>query len=168
MTQATPVGGQGEGQASPRSLAPEAKPQRGPEHERLSVFIGDWRGQGHGGDTPMTTLETYDWVEGRFFLVTRFNQQIGEAAHIGVGAIGYDAGSGAYRMHMVDNLGYDRTYEVHDRGDGVWTLAGERERATLTFRGDRLNVRWEHRPDGGDWAPLCEFDSVNERSGSVH
>jgi hypothetical protein len=157
-----------QGQGDLPTLRPEAKPQRGAAHERLAVFVGDWYGDGLGGDAPMTTLENYDWVEGGFFLVTSFNQTVGSAAHIGVGTIGYDVQSGTYSAHMVDNLGYDRIYELIDRGDGVWSLIGERERATLTFRGDRLSVRWEHRPDGGAWMPLCEYASRNERKTAVH
>jgi hypothetical protein len=152
-----------------KRLPPEAKPQRGPEHEKLAVFLGDWRGKGTGGaGSEMTTLESYDWIEGKFFLLTHFDQKVGEASHIGVGTIGYDAESGTYWMGMADNLGYARDYEVRDEGGGVWRFLGDRERATLTFRGDRMNVRWEHRPDGGDWAPLCEFDSTNERKSAVH
>ncbi|WP_372784242.1 DUF1579 family protein [Phenylobacterium sp.] len=153
----------------PKRLPPEAKPQRGPEHEKLAVFLGDWRGKGTGGaGSDMTTVETYDWVDGKFFLETHFDQKVGEASHIGVGTIGYDPDTRAYRLHMVDNLGYHRDYAVRDDGNGVWRFLGERERAALTFKGDEMNVRWEHRPDGGEWAPLCEFNSVNARKRAVH
>jgi hypothetical protein len=152
-----------------KPLAPEPKPERGAAHEKLAVFIGDWRGQGTGGaGSEMTTRETYDWIEGKFFLENRFDQQVGKASHIGVGLIGYDAEAGTYRLRMADNLGYARDYEVRDEGGDVWRFLGERERATLTFKGDRMNVRWEHRPDGGDWAPLCEFDAVNARANPAH
>jgi hypothetical protein len=59
-------------------FAPEPKPVRGAEQERLGVFVGDWRGQGAGGDgTPMVATEIYDWIEGRFFLSSRFDQRVG-------------------------------------------------------------------------------------------
>jgi len=168
MTQSTPQAGQAT-RAAAKPLAPEAKPQRGPEHDKLAVFVGDWRGEGAGGaGSPMTTRETYDWVEGKFFLVTRFDQKVGEARHIGEGLIGYDPEAGTYFLNLVDNLGYARAYEVRDLGRDVWRFLGQRERATLTLRGERMNVRWEHRPNGGDWAPLCEFNAVNQRQRAVH
>jgi hypothetical protein len=169
VTQSTPAAGRQDASAAAQALPPEAKPQRGPEHDKLAVFLGDWRGQGTGGGgSPMTTLESYDWIEGKFFLLSRFDQKVGEARHVGVATIGYDPQDRTYRMQMADNLGYARTYEVRDDGRGVWRFLGERERATLTFQGDRLNVRWEHRPEGLEWKPLCELNSVNERRGAVH
>jgi hypothetical protein len=112
-----------------KALAPEPKPRRGAEHERLEMFIGDWRGTGAGGQGgKMATLESYDWVEGRFFLTCRFDQQ-SEVSHIGVSTIGFDRSAGGYRLHAVDNAGYARDYDMIDDGDGVWTIRGERERA---------------------------------------
>jgi hypothetical protein len=40
---------------------------------------------------------------------------------------------------------------------------GERERATLIFNGEKLKIHWDYRPDGVDWAVLCEFECVNQR-----
>jgi hypothetical protein len=168
MTQSTPRAGP-EPRAAGKPLGSEAKPKRGPEHERLAVFTGDWRGEGAGAEgSKMTTRESYDWVEGKFFLVTNFDQKVGGASHIGVGLMGYDPEAQTYFLNMADNLGYARAYEVRDLGRDVWRFLGERERATLTLQGDRMNVRWEHRPDGGDWAPLCEFNAVNERKTRAH
>ncbi|WP_158578676.1 hypothetical protein [Spongiactinospora rosea] len=38
-------------------------------------------------------------------------------------------------------------------GDGVWTFAGDTERATLVIApgGDAMSARWEHRPTGPEW-----------------
>jgi hypothetical protein len=92
-------------------FAPEPKPVRGAEQERLGVFVGDWRGQGAGGDgTPMVATEIYDWVEGRFFLSSRFDQRVGENWHTGVGVLGFDPKSRSYFAHFVDNSGYNRQY----------------------------------------------------------
>jgi hypothetical protein len=65
-------------------------------------------------------------------------------------------------------LGYNRQYEVRDEGRGVWRFLGERERAFLTFDGDKLKIHWDYRPDGGDWAVLCEFECVNQRPSAMH
>ena len=48
MTQTRPTPGH-EPRSAEQPLAPETKPQRGPEHEKLAAFIGYWRGQGTGG-----------------------------------------------------------------------------------------------------------------------
>jgi len=151
-----------------RPLPSEVKPERGAEHEKLAIFVGDWRGKGTGGGTPMTTRESYDWIEGKYFLQVRFDQEIARSSHIGLGILGYDSAAKAYRAQLADNLGYLRDYEVRADSGDVWRFLGERERATVTFKDGRMNVRWEHRPDGGDWAPLCEFDAINERAPPPH
>jgi hypothetical protein len=149
-------------------LPKEAKPVLGAAHDMLDVFLGDWRGEGTSGDMPMTVEESFARLEGGFFLTTTFDQKVGEARRKGVGSIGYDAENNVYHMHAVDSLGYERTYELSDVGD-TWSLDGERERATYTFKGDgRLKVRWEHRPDGGAWQLLCEYNLTNSRKARHH
>jgi hypothetical protein len=154
--------------AGEKPLPKEAKPVLGAAHDMLDVFVGEWRGEGKAGDTPMTVEESYARLEGGFFLTTTFDRKVGEARQKGVGSIGYDAENNVYSMHAVDSLGYDRTYELEDVGD-TWTLSGDRERATYTFKGDgRLHVLWEHRPDGGAWQPLCEYDLTNSGKARPH
>jgi hypothetical protein len=149
-------------------LPKEAKPVLGAAHDMLDVFEGEWKGEGNAGDTPMTVEESYARLEGGFFLTTTFDRKVGEARQKGVGSIGYDAENAVYSMHTVDSLGYDRTYELNDVGD-TWTLSGDRERATYAFKGDgRLNVQWEHRPDGGAWQPLCQYNLTNSRKARPH
>lgn len=165
MSQSTPTG---HAAAPAKPLPPEPKPQRGPEHERLSVFIGHWRGSGHGGGGKAEVTEVYDWIEGQFFIKARFDQDFGGARHVGVSQIGWDAEAGCYFMQMVDNLGYARNYVLRDEGGGVWSLAGQRERARLTFDGDRLTERWEHRPGGKAWEELCAYELVKGRAEPTH
>jgi hypothetical protein len=60
----------------------QAPPTRGPEHERLAVFLGDWRAEGtsYGGTdqagddprengVPWTSTHTGRWHTGEFFLI---------------------------------------------------------------------------------------------------
>jgi hypothetical protein len=155
--------------ANERTLPPEPKPKLGPEHKHLSVFVGSWRGEGRGGNGGAATVEeTYDWVPGEFFLWSRFDQRFGATPHVGAGLIGYDPATKRYFAHLVDNIGYDRIYELRLEGDGVWTYSGARERARMNFNGDTLNVRWEHRPNGGPWEELCAYELTRHRIDKAH
>jgi hypothetical protein len=79
-----------------RTLPPEAKPELRQEHEALSAFVGTWRGTGRGNGEDAMVEETYEWVEGKFFLHSRFDQRFGSVPHIGVGVIGYNAQTRRY------------------------------------------------------------------------
>jgi hypothetical protein len=107
-------------------------------------------------------------VPGEFFLWSRFDQRFGATPHVGAGLIGYDPATKRYFAHLVDNIGYDRIYELRLEGDGVWTYSGARERARMNFNGDTLNVRWEHRPNGGPWEELCAYELTRHRIDKAH
>jgi hypothetical protein len=146
-------------------------PARGPEHEQLDRFVGTWSVEGWNrsdapvaADTKVTGEESYEWLPGQFFLVYRWDRQFGGSEHTGVGVIGRAESGDGYDAHFFDNLGYARTYEVAVR-DGVLTLTGQWERATVTVDdgGDRMSIHWERSSDGRRWVPLC--DLTGERAG---
>jgi hypothetical protein len=139
----------------------ETEPARGPEHDKLSVFAGRWQaeGQTYGADEGrMISDETWEWLSGGFFLVCRFDARVGEAEHKGIGYLAWDEGRRIHTCRLIDNLGYDRLYELSANGL-VWTFNGERERATYAFSEDcrRIDIRWEKSDDGVNFRPLCEL-----------
>lgn len=148
-----------------RTLAPEAEPKRGPEHDKLSVFAGGWHAEGHSwgpsGEVEMVADETWEWLPGGFFLTCHFSSRAGETEHKGSGYLAYDMERGTHICRMIDNLGYDRLYTLSPNGR-VWTFRGERERATYAFAEDdrSIDIRWEFTEDGLDWKPLCELKAV--------
>jgi Protein of unknown function (DUF1579) len=76
---------------------PDRPVQRRSAHERLRACIGDWRASGKldaGGE--MRCLESYSWLPGEFFVEYRFDRDVGDSKHAGVGLIGYDEARDEY------------------------------------------------------------------------
>jgi hypothetical protein len=138
--------------------AKNAKPKPGPKHKQLEPLIGDWR---TSGSTIATASEpaiefngtdSYEWLEGGFFVLHRVDVLLGGQPVKGVETIWYDPPSGAYRTHFVDVGGNTSAYEV--RLDGrTWTMASQSERFSGSFSEDRktLSGRWERKGGGSNW-----------------
>ncbi|HSU14348.1 DUF1579 family protein [Longimicrobium sp.] len=138
-------------------------PARGPEHDALDAFAGSWRTEGALGEgasgaagTRVTGTESYEWLPGGWFMVNRWDREMGGSRHTGIGVVGIDPDAGALVTRAFDNLGFARVYATQVRG-GVMTLTGERERGTVTARGGGLEIHWERTEDGETWLPLCDL-----------
>jgi hypothetical protein len=143
---------------------PDNQVQRGLAHERLRACIGVWRASGElDGGGEMRCLESYSWVSGEFFIEYRFDRDVGDSKHAGVGVIGYDEGRDEYFAFFVDNLGNARTYEV-TIDDSTWAFIGKWERATITFEpeSNRMKAHWEQSSDGREWRLLCEYEGPHD------
>lgn len=148
--------------ATTSSTASASKP--GPEHKRLDAFVGTWNTQGRTNASPSAPaaailgVDTYEWLDGGFFLVHRVDVRMGAKQIKGLELIGYDASNKTYRTHAFDSQGNYSTYRatVHD---GVWTFMGETERATvvLSDAGDTITVTWERSVDGLSWLPWMDM-----------
>lgn len=135
----------------------------GPQHQRLGVFVGKWTTQGRTKATPsapaaeIVGTDTYEWLEGGFFLVHRVDVRMGAEQVKGLEIIAYDASSETYRTHAFDSQGTYGTYQatVHD---GVWTFMGALERATvvLSDAGNTMTIQWERSTDGLSWLPWMD------------
>jgi hypothetical protein len=148
--------------AATSSRAQQATP--GPQQQRLGVFVGKWTTRGRTKATPsapaadIVGTDTYEWLEGGFFLVHRVNVRIG-AQHVkGLEIIAYDASNEIYRTHAFDSQGHYATYQatVHD---GAWTFMGKLERAAVvpSDAGDAMTIRWERSTDGLSWLPWMDM-----------
>jgi hypothetical protein len=136
-----------------------APPQRGPEHDKLAVFVGDWHAEGTNYDAEGKTSawasdEHFEWLPGRFFVVQRWTANP-DTPFIGIGIMGYDAQAGRYFTRSFENHGFARDYEMRVDGN-VWTLTGPTERARIEFAdGDTQTIQWEFKPKD-KWLPLCD------------
>jgi hypothetical protein len=142
-------------------------PKRGPAHERLEAFVGNWKIEGRNGEgagraanTRVTGHESYEWLPGRFFLVYRWDRQFGDTQHTGIAIIAYDESRNAYTARFFDNLGYARIYDATVR-DRVLTLTGAQERASISVSGGIMMTHWERTSDGVHWRPLCDLTGTN-------
>ena len=144
---------------------PKQPPRREAGHDQLAACIGSWTVHGAMAEsaTRMQCTESYEWLPGRFFVIYRFDRQIGAHDHHGFGVIGFDAERHAHFAYFVDNMGYARTYDVHIDGN-KWAFIGKWERASLTFNPQRhhMSAKWEHSADGQTWKELCAFEGKRE------
>lgn len=138
-----------------------AHPVHGPEHEKLAVWIGDWRAEGasyaaDGARSDWRSEESVEWLPGEFFVVQRWNEHGTGEPFIGLGVIGYDAETKRYFTRSFENHGFYRHYDMGVDGD-VWTINGATERARVEFTddGDTQLIHWDFKP-GETWLPLCD------------
>jgi Protein of unknown function (DUF1579) len=79
-------------------------PPPDPELKRLERLLGTWRAEDHTRDTvlggpgvPVTSKETFEWLDGGYFLVSTYDTVFGdEPAQKGVMYWGYDSTSKAF------------------------------------------------------------------------
>ena len=140
---------------------------RGPEHERLKVFVGNWHTQGKvtAPGEPAAAIDSedvYEWLPGEFFVVHRWNSRIGNTTAAGLEIIGHDPGTGSYRTHFFDNGGGSGSEQLTVIGD-TWTWLGKNVMGTKWHRctstvsdGNTMTARHERSENGVDWTPWMD------------
>ena len=136
---------------------------RGPEYDRLDVFIGKWITEGHtvpnDGTSPLkiTASDVYEWAPGKFFILHTAYGRIGDVPVGGIEIIGYDPEKGAYTTHFFDSQG-NVTSEELSFSDGAWVWRGPRVRCTGRFSEDGRQIRALHErsDDGVVWTPSMD------------
>jgi hypothetical protein len=141
----------------------------GKEHERLSVFVGNWRTEGQtiaspdAPSVPILSSDIYEWLPGNFFVVHRWDSTIGDVKAAGIEIIGYDAANGNYRTHFFDNDGNAGSEELTTR-DHTWTWIGKqvmgaewhRCTSVVSDDGNTMSARHERSTDGKRWSPWMD------------
>ena len=81
-----------------------AAPPPHPELKRLEPLLGTWRSEDHTEDSiygpgvPVASTESFDWLDGGYFLVSTYNAVFGDPAQKGVMYWGYDAEADRIRL----------------------------------------------------------------------
>ena len=147
---------------------PPAPPARGPRHDALEAFLGDWRAEGEsfggpgqdetnprGSPSRWHSTHTTRWHTGGFFLV-QDERALVDGPFDTLSLIGWDDAADGYVARTFDNHGFYRHYDVAVDGN-VWTIDGATERARIAFDDDgrRQVITWEWRPRDR-WLPLCD------------
>jgi hypothetical protein len=133
--------------------------------DRLDVLTGEWEMQAafdagyFGPGSPAVTRgggrTTFEWLEGRFYLIQRFVVEE-PAAPSGIAIIGPGRDPEAFEQHYYDSRGVARVYQMSLDG-GVWKLWREapgfwqRYTGVLSDDGNRITGAWEGSPDGREW-----------------
>ncbi|MFB4284402.1 DUF1579 family protein [Nonomuraea sp. MTCD27] len=130
------------------------------ENQRLHALVGRWRSQGRIAATAtdpairVAGSDTYEWLAGEHFLIHRVDVRMDEEHVEVIEMIGpYDPASRTYPMRSFDNQGNFVTMRASVDDGGVWTFAGETERATLVIAedGDSMTAEWERTDNGSNW-----------------
>jgi hypothetical protein len=92
--------------------SPLGVPSPDPELKRLEPLLGTWRAEDHtresvlGPGVRVTSSETFDWLDGGYFLVSTYETVFGaEPAQRGVNYWGYDSQAKRFRIVFFSNNG---------------------------------------------------------------
>jgi Protein of unknown function (DUF1579) len=144
-------------------------PPPDPELRRLEPLLGAWRSEDHtcdsmlGPGVPVTSVETFDWLDGGYFLVHTYETVFGdEPAQKGVNYCGYDAEAKKFRIIFFSNNGPFTEQGNRYQGtvtDGLLTFEGPaRFQYALDDTGrievnpdGTISVAWWLRDEDGIW-----------------
>jgi hypothetical protein len=149
-----------------------ASGDRGPQHDALAVFLGEWRAEGvsyvydqDGPDAPGIGLpwvgeQISRWHAGDYFVIQDDRARVGGEVWDTLSVLGVHPEADAYIARAFGHRGALRNYVI-TRTDATWRFWGEDERASIVFSdGDaKQTIVWEHKR-GGLWRPLHERVAV--------
>jgi hypothetical protein len=148
--------------------ASQALPVRGPSHQALAVFLGEWRAEGtsFGGTDqtgpdprangiPWVSTHNARWHTGEFFLIQDERAHLVGEPFDTISIMGVEPEGGLF-ARTFDNNGFYRHYTLAV-SDRTWLLTGDTERARTIFSpdGNTQTIAWEWLRDGR-WLPLCD------------
>jgi Protein of unknown function (DUF1579) len=146
-------------------------PPPDPELQRLAPLLGTWESEDHTNDdmlgpgVPVTSVETYDWLEGGYFLVHTYETAFGdEPAQKGVNYWGYDTDAKKFRIIFFSNNGpfteQGNRYQGEVTADRLTLEGPARFQYALDDAGrikvnadGTISVSWWLRDEDGNWQP---------------
>ena len=119
-------------------------------------LIGSWASSGRTVERPgepsveIEGSDVYEWLPGRLFVVHHVDVRMGPEQVNVLEMIGEPDGD-AVLMRSFDHLGNSAVMRAVVDAEGMWTFAGETERARLVVAEDGASMAatWERRIDGG-------------------
>jgi hypothetical protein len=131
---------------------------------RLDAFVGEWRGQGlvfqPGRDAGQmaTAKDSFEWMEGQFFLVHQWTWKFGTELFQGLEMLGWDIEKNQFFSAVYDNAGHHVNYELSEKS-GLWKYHGRLQRALIQLApgGQKMTSQWEATKDGDSWYPICDI-----------
>lgn len=126
--------------------------------EALDVLVGRWRiSSSLSGDADLQAETTFEWLEGRRFLIQRWHVDHPDAPD-GIAIIGPAANADSYEQHYFDSRGVARVYEM-TLAEGMWKLwrsveppdFSQRFSGTVDEAENTISGAWEISHDGVTW-----------------
>ena len=149
-------------------------PDRAAELDALEAFVGQWKTTGQqiegtvGPAAGIDVAESYEWLDGKYFLIHHFKGDLGGNDAACIEIIGYDAEKGVYVIDTYYNNGVTKNWQMTADGD-TWTITGDwpikdqkmKVRCTIKFSDDKtMTGDWEMSPDGSDWKTFWDVKST--------
>jgi predicted enzyme related to lactoylglutathione lyase len=155
------------------------------ELQRLEPLLGTWTVEGQtldsvlGPGVPVTSTETFQWLEGGYFLVSSYETVFGdEPAQRGVNYWGYDSAAERFRIVFFSNNGPFTEEGNRYQGeliDGELIFEGparfryevDDEGAIRVNPDGTISVAWWLRDQNGDWQPWMNNTYAEAGGGSA-
>jgi Protein of unknown function (DUF1579) len=145
-------------------------PQPGPEHQKMSYFLGKWHSTatlkpgpwGPGG--PVNGDDECTLMQGGFFVVCKSEGSGPMGKMSGIGIMGYDATKKSYTWNGFNSMGENESAQGTVAGK-VWTYNGQnmmggktlKTRYTITEASpSSYDFKAESSEDGTNWTTLME------------
>src|SRR5262245_8901027 len=146
------------------------------EHQKLAVVIGKWTFEGQAQASPygpagkLTSVDTFTWLPGNYFVEHQWDQKQAGTQIIGKEIMGYDSTAKVYTSHFFDNAGNTGSLKATVNGN-TWTWTADsilqgkpvKERGTVVITGDTLTSKWEYSADGSKWLPNYEAKATRSK-----
>jgi ketosteroid isomerase-like protein len=147
-----------------------AKPDAGPELQRLGFLVGSWKLDGESKDSPfipagkMSANLDSQWFSGGSQLVCLYNIMYSNGPVQELSVYGYDPETKAYWNYDLDSTGFNSVGQVVFK-DGSWThvwsfkVGGKPVRLRLVLSDITPNgCAWknDYSMAGGPWTPVAE------------
>ncbi len=136
--------------------------------EALEPIVGAWASRGRTvarRGEPSVTIEgtdVYEWLDGGLFLLHYVDVRVAGEQVSALEVIGEPDGDGLL-MRSFDNGGRAGTMRATVDDRGVWTFAGETERARLTVAPDGRTNDGEVGTPGGGWEHWMDMEFTRTR-----
>ena len=157
---------------------PPETPKPGPEHQKLSSFVGNWTFEGEmkpgpmGPGGKMTGTDRIQWGPGNFFVERRFEGKGPMGEMRGLEILAYDSVKKVHTFNFFDSMGSTGSGTLTLSGDtwtatGIGSMGGQtfHDRCTLALGagGTTLTIKCEMSADGKKWAPSFEGKATKSK-----
>jgi hypothetical protein len=148
-------------------------PKPGPEHKKLSYFVGHWKTEGDMKPGPMgpggkfSGTDDCKWL-GEFFVTCNTNGSGAMGKISGIGVMGYDGAKKTYTWNGFNSMGENESASGTVDGK-TWTYTNENVMGGKTYKGrytmveqgpDAYTYKLEMSEDGKNWTTAMEGKST--------
>jgi hypothetical protein len=166
-------------QISAVAQAPPGPPKPGPEHQRLSYFVGKWVTEGEvkpgpiGPGGKISSNDTCEWFDGRFSVVCRGDGKMPSGPAKNLGILSYSTEEKVYTYYGIDNSPMTMMQAARGsvKGD-TWTytdegmMGGQKIKSRVTIKElspTAYTFKMEMAGPDGKWAPVMESKSTKAK-----